>query len=507
MNTVYLRSVNKWRSNFNPLRGLSIQRIASLLEEGERGAYADLQWLYRTIEKRDAVLRAGRRRRSAALACLDWKIKIIDELPAGATEQMAQAQADILQKAYNAIDNIKEAIDFLSLAEFRGFSHLEKHFDAAGNIFHLEPVPQWYWVRDGLNGLWQYNTDAKSGTINGIQILPQNFIIREVDDPINEIAVISFIRRNLSQKDWDGFIETYGIPPLFIKMPPNIPADRQQEFQNMAEAVISDARGSLPNGSDIQTIESGARGNNPFKEHIAYQDQYVVLAITGGKLTMLNDPTGLGSGQSQVHEKTFQELAEAEAKQISELFQRNMDQPLLATAFPETPAALRGLAYFELATIEKDETSQIIDDALKLSQAGYRITASELSEKTGYTLTDAPVNPAPFSPQLPLHNRQAPTQKVPDANSQLITTAIAEAVQARPEWLAPLKPWIQELIQKINDSQLSDSDLLDFIEKATTKLPEFFGNLNQDVLAKILESALGTAVVQGVQDAQKESSS
>ena len=36
---------NRWREYSNPLRGLNIQRLAAMLEAGERGEYADLQWL------------------------------------------------------------------------------------------------------------------------------------------------------------------------------------------------------------------------------------------------------------------------------------------------------------------------------------------------------------------------------------------------------------------------------------------------------------------------------
>ncbi|MCS6248684.1 MAG: hypothetical protein H2173_14515, partial [Opitutus sp.] len=52
--TRQLKVAAKWRAQFNPLRSLTFQRAVSLLEEGERGAYAELQWTYRFIEKREA---------------------------------------------------------------------------------------------------------------------------------------------------------------------------------------------------------------------------------------------------------------------------------------------------------------------------------------------------------------------------------------------------------------------------------------------------------------------
>ncbi len=41
--TVYTSKDNLWREYVNPLRGLTLERIASLIEQGERGAFADLK--------------------------------------------------------------------------------------------------------------------------------------------------------------------------------------------------------------------------------------------------------------------------------------------------------------------------------------------------------------------------------------------------------------------------------------------------------------------------------
>ena len=56
--TVYTSKDNLWREYVNPLRGLTMERIVSLIEQGERGAFADLQfssiWPSRRISSRTA---------------------------------------------------------------------------------------------------------------------------------------------------------------------------------------------------------------------------------------------------------------------------------------------------------------------------------------------------------------------------------------------------------------------------------------------------------------------
>jgi len=374
--STYLKNLQlstNWRAQYNPLRGLTIAQLVTMLEAAERGNYARLQWLYRFVEKRNSTLRAVLQRRQASMTRLDWDIRLRD---AGAVNvaanprTLAARQAAVLREAYERIANLREAVTFLALAEFRGYAHVERHFDSRGRTVRLEPVPQWFWARLGPDAPWQYNAQARPGLpMPGDPVLdPARFIYRENDSPIDEIAVIAHVRQSLSQKDWDGFVEVYGLPPLFLELPADIPAEKEVEFQAQAEQIIGDARGTVPHGTQIHTVDSGARGQNPFAEHLRYQDELIVLAATGGKLTVLAE-SGTGT------------LAGA-AAMISETLQQQFDAPLLAKFFPGQPQ----MAYFELAATRSLDPTDVINQALTLAKAGYEIDPAELSEKTGFRL-------------------------------------------------------------------------------------------------------------------------
>jgi len=390
-----LQASTNWRAQYNPLRGLTIAQLVAMLEAGERGNYAQLQWLFRFVEKRNPMLRAVLQRRQASLTRLDWDIRFHESSSNPRT--LAARQAAVLREAYETIANLREAVTFLALAEFRGYSHLERHFDSRGRTIRLQPVPQWFWARLGPEAPWQYNVQARPGLpMPGDPVLdPARFIYRENDSPIDEIAVIAHVRQSLSQKDWDGFVETYGLPPLFLELPPDIPAERELEYQAQAEAIIGDARGTVPHGTRIHTVDSGARGQNPFAEHLRYQDEMIVLAATGGKLTVLAE-SGSGTLAGSAHQKAFDDLTESEAALISEVFQEQFDRPLLEKHFPGQPQ----LAYFELAATRSLDAADVIDQALKLARAGYEIDLAELSEKTGYRvrLRNYPLPPLPKAP-------------------------------------------------------------------------------------------------------------
>jgi phage gp29-like protein len=411
--STYLQNLQlstNWRAQFNPLRGLTIAHLVAMLEQGERGNYARLQWLYRFVEKRNSTLRAVLQRRQASMTRLDWDIRVRDVAAGKSPRSLAARQAAFLREAYERIENLREAITFLALAEFRGYAHVEKIFNARGEVTELRPVPQWFWARLGPDAPWQYNATARPGLPmpSDPEMDARKFILRETDSPIDEIAVIAHVRQSLSQKDWDGFVETYGLPPLFLELPPDIPAEREAEYQAQAEAIIGDARGTVPHGTQIHTVDSGARGQNPFAEHLRYQDELIVLAATGGKLTALTE-SGSGTLAGSAHQRAFDDITEAEAALISEAFQRQFDAVLLQQAFPGQPQ----LAYFELAATRELDPAEVINQALILAKAGYEIDPAELSEKTGYRLKLRNYNllPVAKAPEVPQPMETEPTEQ------------------------------------------------------------------------------------------------
>ncbi|MEI8140940.1 MAG: DUF935 family protein [bacterium] len=375
--SIYDSKDHKWRDQYNPLRGLSLPKLVSLLEAGERGAYADLQWFYHYMERSDAMIHAVIQRRRAALLACDWDIRVsADE---DADKGLAAEQSAFLREAYDRVENFRDAVSFIFSGFFRGYAHLEKYISPSGMVTRLEPVEQWFWVRDGLFGSWEYNQDAKSGVGRGESVDFQNFLIFE-SVPLNRMLAVLYLRKNLSQKDWDSFLEVYGIPSIFLVGPPNTPETKEAEYHAVAQEIMSNGRGYLPHGSDVKFVNGG--GNKPpFLEHIDYIDRQITLAATGGLLTMLAE-SGSGTLAGNAHADTFLQIARSDAALLSGLFQEQFDTPLLREYFPDQPI----LAYFEFAPPAADEVSRVVKDAVELAKAGVRMDLRELEEKTGYKL-------------------------------------------------------------------------------------------------------------------------
>ena len=387
---IYSQKNNAWRDAYNPLRGMNLARLMALLDAGERGQYADLQWFYHFMERSDPMVCSVMQRRRAVLLSCDWDIRKTSDVRrktlnvAKEDAVLADEQAAFLREAYDRVENLRDAVSFLFTGFFRGFGHLEKHYAPSGLVTRLEPVEQWFWVRDGMYGAWEYNENAVSGRNRGSAIDPANFVILDTV-PIDRLLALQYLGRTLTQKDWDSFLEVYGIPSVFLVGPPNTPDSKAAEYQTIAEQLISDGRGYLPYGSDIKYVNGG--GNRPpFRERLEYLDRQITLVATGGLLTMLTEP-GSGTLAGNAHTDTFLQIARSDAAMVSEVMQKHFDLSLLSEFFPGQPVH----AYFEFAPSTGSEVSRVVADAETLARAGVSIDLDELSEKTGYKLSPGPL--------------------------------------------------------------------------------------------------------------------
>ena len=315
----------QWRQTHNPLRGLNSAVLTGYIEESERGATASLQHLIYWIERENAVLVALGERFRAALSELDWSIKIPEHVP---PEQrpMAEQQQQKLTEFYHGLRGLRKSIEELGMARFRGVSFLEMAM--VRGVPCLDPVPPVYFCRDGF-GPWQYNRAASAGAVNGESLELSRWVIREAEVPISRIAARLHVIRSMCLADWQGYIETFGVPAIFAVMPEGVsPADRL-EFQDIMERIVSDARGALPAGTKLETVTANnGAGGSPFLELMDWCDRQLVLAGTGGLLTMLAE-AGSGTLAGGAHMQAFELLARREAVMVSECLQDQMDQLLL----------------------------------------------------------------------------------------------------------------------------------------------------------------------------------
>lgn len=487
--------LDKWLERFNPLRGATLGSLAGYFDEADEGRYANVMWMARRMIRRDETIRACCRRIRASLMKLKWTVKIMDTLPAGMSEATAERQKEALRQRYEQIGNLKAAYTASAMADLYGFAHLEKHYDARGQVTRLQPVPQWHWVRCGLYGEWKYNARATPWPHDAEPIEAQHYVIREVDDPWVEIALIHGLRKNQNDRDWDGFCARYGIPNTFFTAPNGATQEDLEELSAVAADMAADGAGALPNGADVKIHESGQKGE-VFAAKNKRHDAAIVLAATGGLLTMLAE-SGSGTLGGSAHQQSWDDLVSGIAADVAEEFQEQLDKVWLAELFPGQPA----VAYFELAFPEQaEDRTKIATTINTLAAAGYKAKREWVEEEMGIELEEAAAPSPTAVPPMPIKNRFAggPTSARDRAEAlQLAQEAIGEVLDARADMIAPLGPELEALIALVESDQATPADFAKAARKVESLLPELVTPEAVGKMAAALEEAMGTAAVLG----------
>lgn len=378
-----VQAAAKWRDGYNPLWALTVERAVWLCQNYSRGRFSELMWLFGApfmgIEASDPVYGSIIKRRTAALRRMDWSIRVGEAFDG---DERAEAQRAALQAAYDRIENLYEGIAALEMATFRGFAHLE-----IGER-RLTPIQPWNVARDGSRGGWRYNPEARDTGFEELgpemDMDPACYVTREVEIPVGRYALVKFLRQSLSDRDWDAFIEIYGLPAWLIVGPPDIPQDKVQAFESAAEKIARGGSGYLPNGSSAQCADS-PRGTSPFEARLRYLNEMLVIAGTGGKLTMLAE-AGSGTLAGSAHQDAFESLAQDDAQDISECFQRQFDAPVLRSA-GLLEEGERPRAWFTLDFKEESDVGEVCGQIAQLAAAGYEVDPGQIQELTGYKVS------------------------------------------------------------------------------------------------------------------------
>nr|AIF26381.1 hypothetical protein [uncultured bacterium fosmid pJB16B1] len=394
------KAAASWLQTVNPLRGMTATRMQQLYDASRAGDTVHLQWLYQEIEKIDPTLLICQQRRTGALAALDWNIKTRNQKRTrGFDETLAQEQADCLELAFGDADqaNFNDAVEHLARGFFRGFSHvLPRWSDDGLSLKGFDCLDQWNFVRDPLTGQWYWNPEAHAYTgYAECRPIPAGELVTFVAPyHIDYPAMTIYLRSAVGEQGWAKFVERFGIPPVILTMPQDIPSDQVESWRASAEKVAEGGSGAVPAGTTVNFCD-GARGINPFKDFIHNQRELVVLMSTGGLLTSLTE-SGSGTLAGGAHSDTWAEVRRMDSAKVGSVLNRTLADAILDRAFPGRPH----LAYFSFDTEAVPSPGEVFDDAAKAKASGYLIDKADLEERTGYRLvkdeTAAPALPGMF---------------------------------------------------------------------------------------------------------------
>lgn len=389
--------------SFNPLRGLNAQDVENILDFSRNGCISRLQLIYRILEQSDPTVSTIMKRRTSALIGCDWEIRkrdnasknkefsdLADEQVAFLNEQFARAEDD---------GSLIEAIKTLETSVFRGLAVVEPIFSDRG-LERFDCYDAWNFAIDPANHDVYWNPKAED--IYGFQKNLKNItetdkcIISLEEAPVDGIALPIYVRSNYGEEAWAKLIARRGLPNVLIIAPP-IANDKISEFAAAAKKVADGGNGALPNGSTVVTEKTDPGNSQAFDLFLQHQQKQIMLVGTGGILGSLAEATGLGSGVADAHTETWREIIKSDAFKISNLINRYVANKLLDAFFP----GKQKLAFFSIDTNTPKSATEILDCAVKASQAGLAIDPVQLSEMTGFKISKV-VAEAPTAQQMPV---------------------------------------------------------------------------------------------------------
>lgn len=407
--TVRYHDLLRAKRTQNPLSGLNPAKVRRLYELYREGKYADVQLAWDALEEYDDMLGTVLERRQSALGEMEWDV-LIDARAVGedaALQARAEAQQDYITRRLREVENLSDAIKWLGLANFRRYSALEVL--PAGSGERWLPIHHWLLCRPALEGAWCYNELAETSCTRTEPIDMSAVILREVARPIDLVAMFLISAKEAAIDGWDSFLEVYGNPALFFKMPPGTSDAQRDEFAAIIKEISSDGSGVYPDGGEIHTVETSAANADAFSRRAEWCDKALVRRATGGLLTVLAE-SGSGTLAGSAHMEAFRQIAANDAISIAECINRQYVRRRIAAEFPGEPV----LVYFTLTQPVINDRAATVNMLCQLAGQRWRATDEAVSEEVGVE-----VHTEEAAPQPPMMNTNPHTPGTPPAEPVL----------------------------------------------------------------------------------------
>ena len=407
--TVRYHDLLRAKRTQNPLSGLNPVKVRRLYELYREGKYADIQLAWDALEEYDDMLGTVLERRQSALGEMEWDV-LIDARAVGedaAMQALAEEQQDFITRRLRAVENLSDAIKWLGLADFRRYSALEVL--TAGGGERWLPIHHWLLCRPALEGAWCYNENAETSCTRVEPIDMSAVLLREVARPIDLVAMFLISAKEAAIDGWDSFLEVFGNPALFFKMPPGTSDNERDEYASIIKEISSDGAGVYPDGGEIHTVETSAANADAFSSRAEWCDKALVRRATGGLLTVLAE-SGSGTLAGSAHMEAFRQIAANDAISIAECINRQYVRRRLAAQFPGQPV----LVYFTLTPPVINDRAATVNMLCQLAGQRWRATDEAVSEEVGVE-----VHTEQAAPQPPMMNTNSHTLGTPPAEPVL----------------------------------------------------------------------------------------
>ncbi|MBN4063481.1 DUF935 domain-containing protein [Cardiobacterium sp. AH-315-I02] len=487
----------------HPSRGLTPGRLASILQNAERGLLLDQCNLYADIEEKDGHVFAEMGKRKRALLGLNWDIR--PPRNATASEQKA---ADLAKEIIGDIANFEDVLLDMADAIGYAYSNLEMRWQQIGkewlpsNIDHRPPA--WFNVlktdRDQLR--------LRDGSMDGAELQPFTWISHIHKSTsgflpragLHRVLAWPFLFKNYSVRDLAEFLEIYGLPLRLGTYPTGSGDDEKATLLRAVTTIGHNAAGIIPEGMMIDFKDAAKGASDPFMAMINWCEKTQSKAILGGTLTSQADGASSTNALGNVHNEVRHELLKSDAIQVARTLTRDLVYPIVLLNSGGIDS-LRRCPQFVFDTKEPEDLKLYSEALPALANAGAKIPVAWVNKKLGIPEPEEGEEVLGFAVEMVNENKAAP-----NADAALKSTcphcAQAALKGEQPDDVADTLA--KQLDETTNDAMtglinevkklVESSESFDELQE---KLLDAYSKMDVDELALIMQQGFATAQLTG----------
>lgn len=479
----------------HPSRGLTPAKLASILEDAERGDLVRQAELGLDMEEKDGHIHAELGKRRRALLGLEWSI-----IPPRNPTPAEQRAADTLGEMIRDMDDLEDLILDMADAIGHGYSAIELEWQRFGaewfpTKFHHRP-PTWFRTHR------QNEIRLRDNTAEGAVLNPFGWILHVhkakpgyvTRGGLHRILSWPYLFKNYSVRDLAEFLEIYGLP---LRLGTYQPGASETEKSTLLKAVVGighAAAGIVPEGMRIDFQEAAKGTSDPFLAMINWCERTQSKAILGQTLSAEAASTGLGSGVANLQDDVRHDILVSDARQIASTLSRALLYPIAALNGFADDAAVR-MPRWQFHTQEPEDLQLFADALPKLAGVGVQIperwARSRLQipdPEDGEAILAAPA-PVPFAG---LRNNTRVAALITDRDQPVDPLADRleiEAEDALSEWMGIIRGMVAEAPS---------------LEALRDRLLDGYSDLPPDRLAAVMRMAMSAASLAGRYDVARE---
>lgn len=502
------------RMRWNPIKGLTFDRLVSAIEQFHLGYYRIPGMLWEAMERRDYQIKVDAGKRKKAIAKNGYEIMTVANVPES-DKQLAEDQKEFMEDFYgrltctSAVNPDEEGSTSLLFRQMMD-AHL-KYYAVHDIVWQptsdgrltakLINVPMW-WV-EGTRGRLRFLQSEFS--IYGIDMAPGEWLIT-CGDGLMEALGIVYLFKNLPLKNWLQLLDRLGQGGLIGKTNAQFGSAEWQNFFDAVRDFSQDWSGVFSAGTELTLLEAkNVTGDGPFNALIDRMDRAITSLLRGSAVaTRTSGPDEQGSS-IQMEESHIYEADDAAL--ITETLKQKLSRYALAWKFGDKPQ----YAYLEVKTTPRQDVANDLLIDKFLSQFGLLEKTSTL-ERYSRPLPDQDAEILKTSAPAPAPGNDDDDDDEedddPPANGQFTNQLKDQFTEeAEKQFAASLHDDLAHAAQTLMAAlQISDD------AKREARLKEILADwpgITADALmapksAGILANAIATAYAHGLQEKPKE---